>query len=110
MGHDRDKEDGMTDSERVVDEMCDVYALLTARINDDQASFENILFGEQGDDSDEQGAKTMQLIIAVTDLAVSTLRVAAAERGISVSTLIRSMAMVTRVVGPEIIKERERGY
>lgn len=99
----------MTDNDRAVDEMCDVYALLTARLNDDQESFEKILFGD-GEESEEQSWRTMQLIIASIDLAISTLRVAAQERGISVTTLIRSMAMVTRMVGPEIIEKRERGY
>lgn len=99
----------MTDNGRSIDEMCDVYALLTARINDDQESFETILFGD-GEESEEQSFKTMTLIVAAVDLAISTLRVAAMERGISVTTLIRSMAMVTRLVGPEIIEKRERGY
>jgi hypothetical protein len=96
----------MTDNERVIDEMidemCDVYALLTARINNDSEGFKAILANED--------TCPVGIMLALTDMCVGLITEKAMEAGCSTSHLIRAMAMIPRVMGPEAIEKIERGY
>jgi hypothetical protein len=94
-----------TDNDRAVDEMCNVYALITARMNDDLEGFKQILLDGTDEDNNTGGT-----ILALVDLCVGLLTERAMLAGVSTGTLVRSMAMITRVVGPEAIQKRERGY
>lgn len=98
------------DVDRQIEEMGDVYALLTARLSDDKDAYRQVLMGAEDGDGDDGSGHTIGLILALTDLALGLLTEKAISAGCSTTHLIRSMAMITRVMGPELIEKMERGY
>lgn len=89
----------MTDDEQVVEEMATVYALISARLQNDKEAWRVILSGDED---------IGPLFISLIDFAIALLKQKASELQIPVETLVRSMAGINQIFVPEILREMRK--
>ncbi len=88
----------MTDDEATIERMSITYALISARLQDDESAYMGILTDES--------LSLAGMFLDMTDFAISLLKLKAAEMGVGVDLMVRSMAMINRTMLPEYLKER----
>ncbi len=95
-------------AKQAVENMGLVFGLLTARNNDDIKGFYSLLGGSEDGTADAR--IVTEAMLGLADFAIAQLGLQSAITGMSVSTLLQTLSMISNIAMPEIIQKRERGY